>query len=67
MAILGCIIVELEWRTAARRSMGLIVWDCIHFARQNGITVGPGRGSAAGNLVAYRLNITDTDDQQLGN
>ena len=39
----------------------LIVWDCIHFARQNGISVGPGRGSAAGSLVAYCLGITDTD------
>ncbi|MDP7094530.1 MAG: DNA polymerase III subunit alpha, partial [Gammaproteobacteria bacterium] len=39
----------------------LIVWDCIHFARQNGISVGPGRGSAAGSLVAYCLSITDTD------
>ena len=39
----------------------LIVWDFIHFAKQNGISVGPGRGSAAGCLVAYCLEITDLD------
>ncbi|MBI5197569.1 MAG: DNA polymerase III subunit alpha, partial [Nitrospirae bacterium] len=39
----------------------LIVWDFIHFARTNGIPVGPGRGSAAGSLVAYSLRITDLD------
>jgi DNA polymerase-3 subunit alpha len=39
----------------------LIVWDFIRFARQEGIPVGPGRGSAAGSLVAYCLRITDLD------
>ena len=39
----------------------LIVWDFIHFAKANGIGVGPGRGSAAGSLVAYALEITDID------
>lgn len=39
----------------------LIVWDYINFARQNGILVGPGRGSACGSLVAYCLRITDID------
>ncbi|NLI60059.1 MAG: DNA polymerase III subunit alpha [Clostridiales bacterium] len=39
----------------------LIVWDFIKFARDNGIMVGPGRGSAAGSLVAYTLNITQID------
>lgn len=39
----------------------LIVWDMIRFARQEGIYVGPGRGSAAGSLVAYALSITDID------
>ncbi len=39
----------------------LIVWDFIHFARREGIPVGPGRGSAAGSLVAYVLEITDVD------
>ncbi len=44
----------------------LIVWDFIHFAKQNGIPVGPGRGSAAGSLVAYVLEITDLNPIQYG-
>src|SRR5882672_4780212 len=39
----------------------LIVWDFIKYARDRGIRVGPGRGSAAGSLVAYCLRITDVD------
>ncbi len=39
----------------------LIVWDFVHYARSKGIPVGPGRGSAAGSLVAYALRITDID------
>ncbi len=39
----------------------LIVWDFIRYARENGIPVGPGRGSAAGSLVAWALRITDVD------
>ncbi len=39
----------------------LIVWDFINFAKQNGILVGPGRGSAAGSIVAYSLGITNID------
>jgi len=39
----------------------LIVWDFIRYAKQQGIPVGPGRGSAAGSLVAYSLRITDID------
>ncbi len=39
----------------------LIVWDLINFCHQNGIRVGPGRGSAAGSLVAYCLGITNID------
>ncbi len=39
----------------------LIVWDFINWAREQGIPVGPGRGSAAGSLVAYCLGITDID------
>ena len=39
----------------------LIVWDLINFCHQNGIRVGPGRGSAAGSLVAYSLGITNID------
>jgi len=44
----------------------LIVWDFIHFAKQRGIPVGPGRGSAAGSLAAYVLGITDIDPLQYG-
>lgn len=40
----------------------LIVWDFIKYAKDHGIPVGPGRGSAAGSLVAYSLNITDLID-----
>ncbi len=39
----------------------LIVWDFVKYAKDNGIAVGPGRGSAAGSIVAYALNITDLD------
>lgn len=39
----------------------LIVWDFIHFAKSNGVMVGPGRGSAAGSIVSYTLTITDID------
>ena len=42
----------------------LIVWDFINWAKVNGIPVGPGRGSAAGSLVAYCLGITDIDPLQ---
>ncbi len=44
----------------------LIVWDIINYARQSQIPVGPGRGSAAGSLVAYALGITDIDPIQNG-
>ncbi len=44
----------------------LIVWDFISFARKNNILVGPGRGSAAGSLVAYALKITDIDPLRYG-
>ena len=44
----------------------LIVWDFYNFARQNGIVVGPGRGSAAGSLVSYSLGITNLDPLQHG-
>jgi len=39
----------------------LIVWDFVRFAKESGIAVGPGRGSAAGSIVAYALDITDID------
>ncbi|MDQ6701190.1 MAG: DNA polymerase III subunit alpha, partial [Acidobacteriota bacterium] len=44
----------------------LIVWDFIRFARQHSIPVGPGRGSAAGSLVSYAMEITDIDPLQYG-
>ena len=44
----------------------LVVWDYIRFARERGIPVGPGRGSAAGSLVAYALGITNIDPVEHG-
>jgi DNA polymerase-3 subunit alpha len=57
---------RLCYELSVIRDMGfsgyfLIVWDFIRFARENGIVVGPGRGSAAGSLVAYCLGITSVD------
>lgn len=57
---------RLEYELGVIQSMGftdyfLIVWDYINFARQHGIGVGPGRGSAAGSIVAYSLKITNID------
>src|SRR6185437_7102892 len=44
----------------------LIVWDFVKYAKDSGIAVGPGRGSAAGSLVAYALKITDVDPLRYG-
>ncbi len=57
---------RLQYELKTIKEMGftdyfLIVWDFIHFAREHSISVGPGRGSAAGSLVAYCLEITDID------
>ncbi|MEO3944012.1 DNA polymerase III subunit alpha [Gorillibacterium sp. CAU 1737] len=57
---------RLAYELGVIESMGfadyfLIVWDFIRYARENGIAVGPGRGSSAGSLVAYSLRITDVD------
>ena len=57
---------RLEYELTTIRNMGyvdyfLIVWDFIHYSRSQGIMVGPGRGSAAGSLVAYTLGITQLD------
>lgn len=57
---------RLEYELSVIRQMGyvdyfLIVWDFIKYARDHGIMVGPGRGSAAGSLVAYCLGITNVD------
>ncbi len=54
--------VELEIiKTMGYAGYFLIVWDFINYAKQQGIPVGPGRGSAAGSLVAYSMRITDID------
>lgn len=60
---------RLEIEIATIRKMGfagyfLIVWDFIKYAREKGIPVGPGRGSAAGSLAAYVMRITDVDPLQ---
>ena len=57
---------RLKYETDTISSMGfvdyfLIVWDYINFAKENHIAVGPGRGSAAGSIVAYCLGITGVD------
>ncbi len=62
----GTLRKRLEYELGVIHTMGyvdyfLIVWDFIHFAKSNGIMVGPGRGSAAGSIVSYCLEITDID------
>ena len=57
---------RLRFELKTIREMGfadyfLIVWDFIRFAKTSGIGVGPGRGSAAGSIVAYALKVTDID------
>ena len=57
---------RLEYELKVIRDMGyveyfLIVWDYIRFAREQGISVGPGRGSAAGSIVSYSIGITNID------
>jgi len=59
-------LTRLHYELDVIDSMGfleyfLIVWDFIKYARDNGIMVGPGRGSGAGSIVAYALKITDVD------
>jgi DNA polymerase-3 subunit alpha len=62
---------RLEYELSVMEKAGftsyfLIVWDFINYARSQGIPVGPGRGSAAGSLVAYVLGITDLDPLRYG-
>jgi DNA polymerase-3 subunit alpha len=62
---------RLQFELKTIREMGfadyfLIVWDFIHFAKTHGVSVGPGRGSAAGSLAAYCLQITDIDPMRYG-
>jgi DNA polymerase-3 subunit alpha len=62
----GKVRERLNYELGVIRTMGyvdyfLIVWDYINFAREHGIGVGPGRGSAAGSVVSYCLHITNLD------
>ena len=62
----GSLKERLDYELGTIRKMGyvdyfLIVWDFIKYAKENGIPVGPGRGSAAGAIVSYCLGITDID------
>ena len=62
----GTLKARLDYELDVIHTMGyvdyfLIVWDFIHFARSQGIPVGPGRGSAAGSIVSYCLEITNID------
>ncbi len=59
-------VERLEFELGVIEEMGfpsyfLIVWDFVRYAKENGVAVGPGRGSAAGSIVAYSLGITDLD------
>ena len=60
------VIERLNYELSVIEKMGyveyfLITWDFINYAKENNIMVGPGRGSAAGSIVAYTLKITDID------
>ena len=60
-----------EYELSIIKKMGyvdyyLIVWDFIHYAKINGIPVGPGRGSGAGSILAYAIEITDIDPIKYG-
>ena len=62
----GTLQERLHYELDTIKNMGfvdyfLIVWDYINFCRENGIAVGPGRGSAAGSIVSYCLKITNID------
>ena len=65
------IIERLKYELGVINKMGfasyfLIVWDFIKYAKEAGITVGPGRGSAAGSIIAYVLGITDLNPLRYG-
>ena len=60
-----------EYELGVIKKMGyvdyfLIVWDFIHYAKENSIPVGPGRGSGAGSILAYAMEITDIDPIKYG-
>lgn len=65
------VLDRAEYELSVIKKMGyvdyyLIVWDFIHYAKSNGIPVGPGRGSGAGSLLAYAIEITDIDPIKYG-
>ncbi len=67
----GTVRNRMDYELSTINSMGyvdyfLIVWDFINYARTNNIMVGPGRGSAAGSVVAYCLHITNVDPIRYG-
>ncbi len=67
----GTVRERLEYELSTIEQMGyvdyfLIVWDFIRYAREQGIMVGPGRGSAAGSVVSYCLHITNVDPVRYG-
>ena len=65
------ILERAEYEIGVIKKMGyvdyfLIVWDFIHYAKTHHIPVGPGRGSGAGSIIAYAMEITDIDPMQYG-
>ena len=65
------ILDRAEYEISVIKKMGyvdyfLIVWDFIHYAKSQGIPVGPGRGSGAGSIIAYAMEITDIDPIKYG-
>jgi DNA polymerase-3 subunit alpha len=59
-------VERMEFELGVIEEMGfssyfLIVWDFVRYAKENGVAVGPGRGSAAGSIISYALKITDLD------
>ncbi len=67
----GRVIQQMDYELGVIDQMGftsyfLVVWDFLHFAREQQIPVGPGRGSGAGSIVAYLTHITDIDPLHYG-
>ena len=65
------ILDRAEYEISVIKKMGyvdyfLIVWDFINYAKTHGIPVGPGRGSGAGSIIAYAIEITDIDPMKYG-
>lgn len=65
------ILDRMEYELGVIQKMGyvdyfLIVWDFIHYAKTHSIPVGPGRGSGAGSIIAYAIEITDIDPMKYG-